>query len=92
MCGSGNVVYPDKFEYYTTNDFLAIDGAANSVGLKVNRERNICYPHDNNNGDLGPTVTIGPYNIAVIKNLGYEIASENDTSAEAKGRIILASR
>ena len=81
-----------------TNNFLAIEKAANSVGLKVNGEKTkymLSSKQQQRHNDLGPNITMGSHSIEVVKNfiyLGSEITSDNDTSAEVKRRIILASR
>lgn len=81
-----------------TENFLAIEKAANSVGLKVNEEKTkymLSSKQPNRHNDLGSNVTMGPYTIEVVKSfiyLGSEITSENSLSVEIKRRIILASR
>ena len=78
--------------------FLAIEQAADSCGLKVNGGKTkymLSSSDQQRHNDLGSTVTMGPHNIEVVKSfiyLGSEITSDNDISAEVKRRIILASR
>lgn len=81
-----------------TDKFLAIEKAANSVGLKVNGDKTkymLSSKHQNRHNDLGTHVNMGPHSIEVVKNfiyLGSEVTSENDISVEIKRRIVLASR
>lgn len=81
-----------------TDNFLAIEQSANSVGLKVNSSKTkymLSSKNEQRHSDLGPNITMGPHNIEIVKNfiyLGSEITSNNDISAEIRRRIILASK
>lgn len=81
-----------------TENFLAIEKAANSVGLMVNGEKTkymLSSKRQSRHSDLGSNITIGHHSIEVVKSfiyLGSEVTTENDISVEIKRRIILASR
>jgi len=75
--------------------FLELEKAANSVGLKVNGDKTKSMLSTPTHTEIDQSITIGPYNIEVVKNfvyLGSEITSKNDVSAEVSRRIVMANR
>ena len=75
--------------------FLELEKAANSVGLKENGDKTKYMLSTPTHTEIDQNITIGPYNIEVVKNfvyLGSEITSKNDVSAEVSRRIVMANR
>ena len=66
------------------DNFLAIEKAANSVGLKVNGDKTkymLSSRKQQRQNDLETNIIMGPHNIEIVKDfiyLGSEITSDND--------------
>ena len=79
-------------------NFLAIESAASSIGLKVNEDKTkylFSTRSEERRSQLGSTVTMGDFKFEVVEKftyLGSEINTQNDITREIRRRIVLANR
>ena len=80
------------------DNFLAIERAAEDVGLKINEDKTkylLSSRRENSHNRIGQNISIGNHRFEAVRNfiyLGTEVTYDNDITSEIKRRIMLASR